>query len=101
MRSTDRRAQVGSRDIFSTFWYRKRLKPFKAQIKALKRCNDDLKKQRKNFEIKLDRVSQGKNCRRKPRKRTWRTVSRAMYVNVTLSSITFGAMYLVLSTRLD
>ena len=31
-----------------------------AQIKALKRCNDDLKKQRKNFEIKLDRVSKGK-----------------------------------------
>lgn len=60
MRSTDRRAQVGSRDIFSTFWYRKRLKPFKAQIKALKRSNDDLKKQRKNFETKLDRVSQGK-----------------------------------------
>ena len=31
-----------------------------AQIKALKRSNDDLKKQQKNFEIKLDRVSQGK-----------------------------------------
>ena len=31
-----------------------------AQVKALKRSNDDLKKQRKNFETKLDRVSQGK-----------------------------------------
>ena len=31
-----------------------------ALVKALKRSNDDLKKQRKNFETKLDRVSQGK-----------------------------------------
>ena len=60
LRAFDGRAHVGSRDIFSTSWYRKRLKPFMAQIKALKRSNDDLKKQQKNFEIKLDRVSQGK-----------------------------------------
>ena len=66
----------------------------------LKRSNDDLKKQRKNFETKLDRVSQGKTVAENST-RTWRTVSRAIYVNVTLSSILFGAMYLVLSTRLD
>lgn len=71
-----------------------------AQVKVLKRSNDDLKKQRKNFETKLDRVSQGKTVAENST-RTWRTVSRAIYVNVTLSSILFGAMYLVLSTRLD
>ena len=42
------------RDIFSTFWYRNRVKPSMAQVKALKRGNDDLKKQQKTFETELE-----------------------------------------------
>ena len=42
------------------------------------------------------RVSQGKTVAENQEQE-----HRAIYVSVTLSSILFGAMYLVLSTRLD
>ena len=42
------------RDFFFHFLYRNRLKPSMAQVKALKRSNDDFQKQRKTFETELE-----------------------------------------------